>query len=169
MYSSGILELPPTAMQESLGGAAACSTLGLLLKGMLAALSNPATAAQLLAEGASIAARPAQPSVGRPEGGSGRKAAGPRPLVIQLKPRGTLKSKPDALEASGDTAVPLWACGGGATSHRADCPGSLARRVLCATCAVGKQGATPALRRRCDADAGSYWGELLSVLSMSDP
>ena len=91
-------------MQEGLGGAAACSTLGLLLKGMLAALSNPATAAQLLAEGASMAAPPAQPAVMRHEGSNSSKAAGSRPLVIQLKPRRKLKTMPDAQGASGDTA-----------------------------------------------------------------
>ena len=98
------LELPSPAMQEGLGGAAACSTLGLLLKGMLAALSNPVTAAQLLAEGATVAATPAQPSVGQQKGPNSSKAAGSRPLVIQLKPRGKLKSKSDAQGASGDTA-----------------------------------------------------------------
>ena len=99
------LELPSIAMQEGLGGAAACSTLGLLLKGMLAALSNPVTAAQLLAEGASVDATPAQLSVSRQEGPNSSNAAGSRPLVIQLKPRGKLKTKPDAQEASGDTAL----------------------------------------------------------------
>ena len=99
------LKLPSIAMQEGLGGAAACSSLGSLLKGMLAALSNPATAAQLLAEGASMAAPPAQPPVVRHEGSNSCKAAGSRPLVIQLKPRRKLKTMPDAQGASGDTAL----------------------------------------------------------------
>ena len=98
-------ELPFSTVQEGLGGAAACSTLGLLLQGMLAALSNLAMSAQLLAEGAAVAATSAQPSVGRQAGGNGSKAAGSRPLVIQLKPRGKLKAKPDAQGASGDTAL----------------------------------------------------------------